>query len=98
MAIDLNALREKYNKMSQPNQQSGNSDFLKKFVQLVEGTNTIRILPWKDEDKVIQRITTVGRFMVKLVPCAIFITVCGRLGAKRMKIWLARSSPALGTT
>ena len=61
MAIDLNALREKYNKMSQPNQQSGNSDFLKKFVQLVEGTNTIRILPWKDDNKEFYAETKIHR-------------------------------------
>ena len=29
MTINLDALREKYNQLSQPNQQSGSSDFLK---------------------------------------------------------------------
>tara|TARA_R110002020_G_scaffold379488_2_gene590717 strand:- start:2828 stop:3571 length:744 start_codon:yes stop_codon:yes gene_type:complete len=52
MAIDLDALRAKHEELNNGNKGgSTNADFLSKFMQLQEGTNTVRILPWKDEDK-----------------------------------------------
>ena len=52
MAIDLDALRAKHDELNNNKKGgSGNADFLSKFLQLQEGTNTVRILPWKDDDK-----------------------------------------------
>lgn len=52
MAIDLDALRAKHEELNNGNKGgAANADFLSKFMQLQEGTNTVRILPWKDEDK-----------------------------------------------
>ena len=51
MAIDLDALRAKHEELNNTKKGGGNSDFLSKFLQLQEGTNTVRILPWKDDDK-----------------------------------------------
>ena len=50
MAIDLNALRLKHEQLNNP-QSGNNTDFLKKFYQIPEGTNAVRILPWKDDEK-----------------------------------------------
>ena len=47
MAIDLNALREKHQQLTNPT-QSGNTDFLNKFYQVKEGEAYLRILPEKE--------------------------------------------------
>ena len=44
MAIDLNALRQKHQQLTNPT-QSGNTDFLNKFYQVKEGEAYLRILP-----------------------------------------------------
>lgn len=45
MAIDLDALRAKHAELSGGTKNAGNDDFLKKFIQLQDGTNAVRILP-----------------------------------------------------
>ena len=72
MAIDLNALRAKHAELS--NQGGSSSDFLKNFLQIQEGTNAIRILPSKDEDKLFYAETKIHRIpsgdgQVKNVHC-----------------------------
>jgi hypothetical protein len=47
--IDLDALRKKHEQLQ--NAGGDNTDFQNMFFQVQEGTNTIRILPPKDEDK-----------------------------------------------
>ena len=59
MAIDLDALRKKHEELSNPGGSGG--DFLKKFFQLKEGTNLLRILPWKDEDRQFYAETKIHR-------------------------------------
>ena len=61
MAIDLDALRKKHEELSNPGGSNQNNDFLNKFLQLKEGTNTIRILPWKDEDREFYAETKIHR-------------------------------------
>ena len=61
MAIDLDALRKKHEELSSPGGKSQNADFLNKFFQLTEGTNTLRILPWKDDDKEFYAETKIHR-------------------------------------
>ena len=51
MAIDLDALRAKHEQLNNPAGANNNSDFLQKFYQIPEGSNAVRILPWKDDDK-----------------------------------------------
>ncbi len=51
MAIDLEALRAKHEQLNNPQAGNSNSDFLQKFYQIPEGTNAVRILPWKDESR-----------------------------------------------
>ena len=60
MAIDLNALRLKHEQLNNP-QSGNNTDFLKKFYQIPEGTNAIRILPWKDDEKEFYAETKIHR-------------------------------------
>ena len=60
MAIDLNALRAKHEQLNNP-QAGNNSDFLKKFYQIPEGSNAVRILPWKDDDKEFYAETKIHR-------------------------------------
>jgi hypothetical protein len=51
MAIDLEALRRKHAELNNPGgNNNSNSDFLQKFYQIPEGSNSVRILPGKDED------------------------------------------------
>ena len=61
MAIDLDALRKKHEELSNPGGSNSGSDFLKNFFQLKEGTNLLRILPWKDEDKQFYAETKIHR-------------------------------------
>jgi len=49
--MDINRLRERYEQMKEKEGGSGNNDFLQKFMQLQDGQNLVRILPWKDESK-----------------------------------------------
>ena len=60
MAIDLNALRLKHEQLNNP-QSGNNADFLKKFYQIPEGTNAVRILPWKDDEKEFYAETKIHR-------------------------------------
>ena len=60
MAIDLNALRLKHEQLNNP-QSGNNTDFLKKFYQIPEGTNAVRILPWKDDEKEFYAETKIHR-------------------------------------
>jgi hypothetical protein len=60
MAIDLNALRLKHEQLNNP-QSGNNTDFLKKFYQIPEGTNAVRILPWKDNEKEFYAETKIHR-------------------------------------
>jgi hypothetical protein len=61
MAIDLDALRAKHAELSNPGSGNANSDFLSKSVQLMEGMNTVRILPGKDEDSMFYAETKIHR-------------------------------------
>lgn len=61
MAIDLDALRKKHEELSNPGGSNSGSDFLKKFFQLKEGTNLLRILPWKDDSKQFYAETKIHR-------------------------------------
>ena len=60
MAIDLNALRLKHEQLNNPT-GANNSDFLKKFYQIPEGTNAVRVLPWKDDEKEFYAETKIHR-------------------------------------
>jgi len=60
MAINLEALRAKHEQLNNP-QTGGNTDFLKKFYQIPEGTNAVRILPWRDEEKEFYAETKIHR-------------------------------------
>ena len=60
MAIDLNALRMKHEQLNNP-QSGNNTDFLKKFYQIPEGTNAVLILPWKDNEKEFYAETKIHR-------------------------------------
>jgi len=61
MAIDLDALRAKHAELSNPGSGNANSDFLSNFIQLQEGTNSIRLLPGKDEDTLFYAETKIHR-------------------------------------
>ena len=62
MAIDLEALRLKHEQLTNPASASqNNADFLNKFYQIPEGTNAVRILPWKDEEKEFYAETKIHR-------------------------------------
>jgi len=61
MAINLEALRQKHEQLNNPAVANQNSDFLKKFYQIPEGSNAIRILPWRDEDKEFYAETKIHR-------------------------------------
>jgi len=60
MAIDLEALAAKHAELSNP-KTAGNTDFLKNFFQIREGTNIVRILPGKDEDTLFYAETKIHR-------------------------------------
>lgn len=59
MAIDLDALRKKYEQMNK--KKGSNEDFLANFYQIKEGTNLIRILPWRDDSKAFYAETKIHR-------------------------------------
>jgi hypothetical protein len=61
MAIDLDALRAKHEELSGNRPAGGNADFLSKFIQLQDGTNSVRILPGKDEDTMFYAETKIHR-------------------------------------
>ena len=62
MAIDLNALRLKHEQLNNPGgSTNNNTDFLNKFYQIPEGSNAIRILPWRDDEKEFYAETKIHR-------------------------------------
>ena len=62
MSIDFEALRRKHELLNNPQAAAqGNSDFLQKFYQIPEGSNAIRILPWKDDEKEFYAETKIHR-------------------------------------
>lgn len=63
MAIDLNALRKKHEQLNNNGSATNNSgdDFLKKFFQIKDGSNMVRILPWKDGDQQFYAETKIHR-------------------------------------
>ena len=61
MAIDLDALRAKHEELSGNKPAGGNADFLSNFIQLQDGTNSVRILPGKDEDTMFYAETKIHR-------------------------------------
>jgi hypothetical protein len=61
MPIDLEALRQKHEQLNNPAAANQNSDFLQKFYKVPEGTNAVRILPWKDDDKEFYAETKIHR-------------------------------------
>ena len=60
MAINLEALRAKHEQLNNP-QTGNNTDFLKKFYQIPEGSNAVRILPWRDDEKEFYAETKIHR-------------------------------------
>jgi len=60
MAINLEALRAKHEQLNNP-QMGNNADFLKKFYQIPEGSNAIRLLPWRDDEKEFYAETKIHR-------------------------------------
>ena len=62
MAIDLEALRRKHEQLNNPGgNTNSNADFLQKFYQIPEGSNAVRILPWKDDEKEFYAETKIHR-------------------------------------
>ena len=61
MAIDLNKLRAKHEQLNNPQAANSNSDFLKKFYQIPEGSNSVRILPWRDDEREFYAETKIHR-------------------------------------
>lgn len=60
MAIDLDALRAKHEQLNNQG-QGNNDDFLNKFYQIPEGSNAVRILPWRDDSKEFYAETKIHR-------------------------------------
>lgn len=72
--IDLEALRKKHEELNKKGGGGGSNDFIKNFYQVKEGSNNIRILPWKSEDKQFYAETKIHRIpmengQVKNVHC-----------------------------
>ena len=61
MAINLDELRRKHEELSGGAKANSNQSFLDTFLRLEEGTNLIRILPWKDEEKQFYAETKIHR-------------------------------------
>ena len=62
MAIDLDALRRKHEQLSNNSaNNNSNADFLNNFYQIPEGSNAVRILPWKDDEKEFYAETKIHR-------------------------------------
>jgi hypothetical protein len=59
MAIDLTKLREKHEKFQ--GSTTNSTDFLNNFYQIPEGSNSVRIIPWKDDDKEFYAETKIHR-------------------------------------
>lgn len=71
--IDLEALRKKHEELNKKS-GGGNNDFIKNFYQVKEGSNNIRVLPWKSEDQQFYAETKIHRIpmengQVKNVHC-----------------------------
>ena len=58
MAIDLEALRKKHEELSG---NKSDQTFLNNFLRLEDGTNLVRILPWKDDEKEFYAETKIHR-------------------------------------
>ena len=58
MAIDLEALRQKHEELSG---NKSDQNFLNNFLRLEEGTNLVRILPWKDDENQFYAETKIHR-------------------------------------
>lgn len=63
MGIDLDALRRKHEALLGGNSNNNKSgdDFLQKFYQIPEGSNAVRILPWREEDREFYAETKIHR-------------------------------------
>jgi len=59
MAIDLDKIREIHNSLQ--NQGSADGSFINNFFQVVEGTNTVRVLPPKEEGQDFYSMTKLHR-------------------------------------
>ena len=64
MAINLDELRRKHEELSGTAKANSKQSFLDSFLRLEEGTNLIRILPWKDEEKQFYAETKIHRVEV----------------------------------
>jgi len=72
--IDLEALRKKHEELNKKSGGGGSNDFIKNFYQVKDGSNNVRILPWKSEDKQFYAETKIHRIpmengQVKNVHC-----------------------------
>lgn len=61
MAIDLDALRAKHEQLNKPNDSGGGGDFINKFYKIPEGSSSVRIMPWKDDEKEFYAETKIHR-------------------------------------
>jgi len=61
MAINLDELRRKHEELSGGTKAKSNQSFLDSFLRLEDGTNLIRILPWKDDEKQFYAETKIHR-------------------------------------
>ena len=59
MAIDLDALRAKHEQLNKP--AEGGGDFINNFYKIPEGSNLVRIMPWKDEESQFYAETKIHR-------------------------------------
>ncbi len=49
--VNIDELKKKYEQIQNAQTPGGNSDFLKKFFMMEEGTSVVRVLPGKDEEE-----------------------------------------------
>ena len=59
--VNLDQLRKKYEQINRTKSDNDNSEFLKKFLMMKEGTTVVRILPSKEEDKEFYAETAIHR-------------------------------------
>jgi hypothetical protein len=59
--VNLDELRKKYNQINRVKSDSDNSDFLKRFLMMEEGTTVVRILPAKEEGEDFYAETAIHR-------------------------------------
>ena len=59
--VNLDQLRQKYDQINRTKSDNDNSDFLKKFLMMKEGTTVVRILPDKEEDREFYAETAIHR-------------------------------------